>query len=120
MSDSSQEQVQDVAQLEREGVTIETLGLILAEGKVILKKVQAGNGLGAGQLCSGPDALLARFGPVQLLRMYRLQPRHELAGQKLAERKGYRAVAMGIDVLAIDFHFGAMVKYSLNHRGHLG
>jgi len=32
--------VQDVAQLEREGVTIETLGLSLAEGKLILKKVQ--------------------------------------------------------------------------------
>ena len=41
VSDSGQEQVQDVAQLEREGVTIETLGLTLAEGKLILKKVQA-------------------------------------------------------------------------------
>ena|ERR1700680_188948 len=40
VSDSGQEQVQDVAQLEREGVTIETLGLSLAEGKLILKKVQ--------------------------------------------------------------------------------
>lgn len=41
VSDSGQEQVQDVAQLEREGVTIETLGLTLAEGKLILNKVQA-------------------------------------------------------------------------------
>ena len=40
VSDSGQEQVQDVAQLERQGVTIETLGLTLAEGKLILKKVQ--------------------------------------------------------------------------------
>jgi hypothetical protein len=40
VSDAGQEQVQDVAQLEREGVTMETLGLTLAEGKLILKKVQ--------------------------------------------------------------------------------
>ena len=39
-SDSGQEQVQDVAQFEREGVTTQTLGLILAEGKLILKRVQ--------------------------------------------------------------------------------
>ena len=40
VSDSGQEQVQEVAQLEREGFTIETLGLTLAEGKLILKQVQ--------------------------------------------------------------------------------
>jgi len=40
VSDTGQEQVQEVAQLEREGVAIETLGLTLAEGKLILKKVQ--------------------------------------------------------------------------------
>ena len=40
VSDAGQEQVQEVAQFEREGVTIETLGLTLAEGKLILKKVQ--------------------------------------------------------------------------------
>ncbi len=42
VSDAGQEQVQNVAEFEREGVTIETLGLTLAEGKLILKKVQAG------------------------------------------------------------------------------
>jgi hypothetical protein len=40
VSDAGQEQVQEVARFEREGVTIETLGLALAEGKRILKKVQ--------------------------------------------------------------------------------
>jgi hypothetical protein len=40
VSDAGQEQVQDVAQLERVGVTMETLGLTLADGKLILKKVQ--------------------------------------------------------------------------------
>ncbi|HYW44456.1 MAG TPA: hypothetical protein VE959_16455 [Bryobacteraceae bacterium] len=40
VSDTGQEQVQEVAQLEREDVAIETLGLTLAEGKLILKKVQ--------------------------------------------------------------------------------
>jgi hypothetical protein len=42
VSDAGREQVQDVAQFEREGVTPETLGLTLAEGKLILKKVQEG------------------------------------------------------------------------------
>src|SRR6266542_6876289 len=42
VSDAGQEQVQDVAQFEREGVVIETLGLTLAEGKLILKKIQEG------------------------------------------------------------------------------
>ena len=40
VNDAGQEQVQDVAQFEREGVAMETLGLTLAEGKLILKKVQ--------------------------------------------------------------------------------
>jgi hypothetical protein len=40
VSYADQEQVQGIAQLEREGVTIETIGLTLTEGKLILKKVQ--------------------------------------------------------------------------------
>jgi hypothetical protein len=40
VNDSGQEQVLDMAQLEREGVTMETLGLSLAEGKLMLKQVQ--------------------------------------------------------------------------------
>jgi hypothetical protein len=34
--------VHEVTAFEREGVSIETLGLTLAEGKLILKKVQEG------------------------------------------------------------------------------
>src|ERR1019366_6719334 len=40
VNDSGQEQVLDIAQLERNGVTMETLGLSLAEGKLLLKQVQ--------------------------------------------------------------------------------
>src|SRR5450759_1390016 len=40
VNDSGQEQVLDIAQLERNGVTMETLGLSLAEGKLMLKQVQ--------------------------------------------------------------------------------
>jgi hypothetical protein len=40
VTDSGQEQVQEVVQLEREEVRMETLGLTLAEGKLILKKIQ--------------------------------------------------------------------------------
>jgi hypothetical protein len=40
VGDSGQEQVQEIARLEREGVQLETLGLTLAEGKLILKNVQ--------------------------------------------------------------------------------
>src|SRR3954468_7672221 len=63
---------------------------------------------------------LTRLGPVQLLRMDRLQPRHELEAQQPAERKGYRALTMRIDVLAINFHFRAMSDDSLDHRRYLG
>jgi hypothetical protein len=40
VSDSGQEQVHEVSQFEREGLAMETLGLTLAEGKLILKNVQ--------------------------------------------------------------------------------
>ena len=40
VSDAGQEQVKEIAQFERQGVAIETLGLTLAEGKLILKNVQ--------------------------------------------------------------------------------
>ena len=40
VADSGQEQVQEVARWEREGVQLETLGLTLAEGKLILKNIQ--------------------------------------------------------------------------------
>ena len=40
IGDSGQEQVQEIARLEREGVQLETLGLTLAEGKLVLKNVQ--------------------------------------------------------------------------------
>ena len=38
VSDAGQELVQDVAQFERESVALETPGLTLAEGKLILRK----------------------------------------------------------------------------------
>jgi len=50
----------------------------------------------------------------------RLQPRHEMKAQKPAERKSDGALTMGIDVLAIDFHFRAMADDALDHRRHLG
>jgi hypothetical protein len=40
VSDAGQEQVHEVGQFEREGLAMETLGLTLAEGKLILKNVQ--------------------------------------------------------------------------------
>ena len=40
VGDSGPEQVQEIARWEREGVQLETLGLTLAEGKLILKNVQ--------------------------------------------------------------------------------
>jgi len=39
---SGQEEVQEVARIERAGLEMETLGLTLAEGKLILKKIQEG------------------------------------------------------------------------------
>src|SRR6516225_11656931 len=40
VADSGQEQVQEVARWERQGVQLETLGLTLSEGKLILKNIQ--------------------------------------------------------------------------------
>jgi hypothetical protein len=42
VSDAGHEQVQQVAEFERTGVAMETLGLTLAEGKLMLKSVQTG------------------------------------------------------------------------------
>jgi len=41
-NNSGQEEVHEVAHIEREAVEMETLGLTLAEGKLILKKIQEG------------------------------------------------------------------------------
>lgn len=40
VNDSGYEQVQEMARLERAGVEMETLGLTLAEGKLVLKRIQ--------------------------------------------------------------------------------
>ena len=42
MNDSGHEHVQEVARIVRDEVTMETLGLTLAEGKLILKRIQEG------------------------------------------------------------------------------
>ena len=42
VNDSGHEQVQEVARIERDEVRMETLGLTLAEGKLILKRIQEG------------------------------------------------------------------------------
>ncbi len=58
---------------------------------------------------------LSDIRPGEFLNMDRLQPRHELEPQQLAERKGDRALAMGVHVLAIDLHFGAVTDDALDH-----
>jgi hypothetical protein len=39
-NDPGHEEVHEIAHIEREGVEVETFGLTLAEGKLILKKIQ--------------------------------------------------------------------------------
>jgi hypothetical protein len=58
---------------------------------------------------------LPDIGSGQFLDMDRLQPRHELEPQQPAERKGDRTLAMGVHVLAIDLHFGAVMDDALDH-----
>ena len=43
-NNSGHEEVHEMARIEREAVEMETLGLTLAEGKLILKKIQEGVG----------------------------------------------------------------------------
>ncbi len=52
--------------------------------------------------------------------MDRFQPRHELETQQSAEREGDRALAVGVHVLAIDLHLGAMMDDPLDHGCYLG
>src|ERR1044071_1063892 len=56
---SGHEHVQEVARIERDEVAMETLGLTLAEGKLILKRIQ--EGVIQEQI---HDALLRRWGSV--------------------------------------------------------
>ncbi len=58
---------------------------------------------------------LADIRPVQPLLVDRLQPRQELESQEPTERKCHRALAVGIDVLAVDLHLGAVVDHALDH-----
>ena len=52
--------------------------------------------------------------------MDRLQPRQELEAEQPAERERHRALAVGIDILAVDLHLGAVVDHALDHRRDLG
>ena len=52
--------------------------------------------------------------------MDRLQPRHELESQQPAECEGDRALAVGVHILTIDLHLGAMMDDPLDHGGDLG
>src|SRR5208282_4041840 len=61
-----------------------------------------------------------RIRPGKLLNMDRFQPWHELETQQAAEREGDRALAVGVHVLAIDLHLGAMMDDSLDHGCYLG
>ena len=61
---------------------------------------------------------LAGFRAVQLLRVDGFQPWQQLEAEQPAEGKGDRALAVGIDVLSIDLHLGAVMDHALDHRSH--
>lgn len=61
----------------------------------------------------------ARFGTVEALLVNPFEPRQELKAEEPAEGKGNGALAMTVDVLPIDFHFGAVTDYALDHGRHL-
>ena len=52
--------------------------------------------------------------------MNRLEPWEQSEAQEPAEREGDRALAVRIDILPIDFHLGAVMDHTLDHRRHLG
>ena len=89
------------------------LVVLLADQFPIDRLRQDGLQVGGGVRSSG-------IGPRQFLNRDRLQPRHELETQRPAEGKGDCALAVGVDVLTIDLHLGAMMNYPLDHRGDLG
>jgi hypothetical protein len=58
------------------------------------------------------------FRSIKCLGMNRFEPRQELETEEPAKREGDRALAVGIDVLSVDLHFGAVANNALNHRGY--
>ena len=62
---------------------------------------------------------LPGFRAVQLLGVNRLQSWQKLESEQPTEGKRDRALAMRIDVLAINLHLGAVMDHALDHRGHL-
>jgi hypothetical protein len=52
---------------------------------------------------------------VQLLGVNRLQPWQKLESEQPTEGKRDRALAMRIDVLAINLHLGAVMDHALDH-----
>lgn len=56
----------------------------------------------------------------EALGMNRLEPRQQLKSQEAAEREGHLALLVAVDVLAIDFHLGAMAQDARDHRSGLG
>jgi hypothetical protein len=63
---------------------------------------------------------LADVRPVQLLLVDRLQPRQELETEQTTERERHRALAVGVYLLAVDLHLGAVVHHALDHGRDLG
>ncbi len=59
---------------------------------------------------------LARFGAIELLGMEIFQAREQLEVQKRARRKADLALPVGIDVIAVDLHLGAIAQQAGDHR----
>src|SRR5512144_1231241 len=86
---------------------------------ILLADQGPGDRAGQHRLQLGKGFRLASLRPIELLPVDRLQPWQQLEAEQTAEREGDFALAVAVDILTVDRHFGAVAQDTLHHRGHL-
>ena len=65
------------------------------------------------------QAAQLRVRQVELLPRDRLQPRRQLEAEQVAEGERHLALAMAVDVVALNVHVGAVAQHALDHGADL-
>jgi hypothetical protein len=60
-----------------------------------------------------------RLGAVKPLTVYRFQSRQQLKAKQPTECKPDGALAMAVDIVAVDLHLGTVAQHALDHGRHL-
>jgi len=59
------------------------------------------------------------LGAAKPLTVYRFQSRQQLEAEQPTESEADGALAMAVDIMAVNLHLGTVAQYALDHGRHL-